>query len=274
MKINVDGIEVDLKVGCDPEVFATKNNKLVSAHGLVKGDKDKPFPVSKGAIQVDGMALEFNINPANSQQEFLDNVQQVMKELEQALPEGHNLQIQSTAHFGSDYISKQPTIAKELGCSSDYNAYQEGAENPKPNVLTPFRTAAGHIHVGWGSGMDAYSKSHMGTCCDVVQLMDLYLGLPSVLQDNDKDRRKLYGQAGSFRPKEYGLEYRTLSNYWLKSSDLIKWSYDQTALVVGKFLEGMYINKGDINKIMLTINDSNTSEAERLLKKYKINYGV
>ena len=68
---------MEILVGCDPEVFVKKNNQFVSAHGLIRGDKKNPFPVKDGAVQVDGMALEFNINPAHSENEFVFSVQSV-----------------------------------------------------------------------------------------------------------------------------------------------------------------------------------------------------
>ena len=48
-------------VGCDPEIFVKQAGVFKSAHGLVVGDKKDPQKVNKGAVQVDGMALEFNI---------------------------------------------------------------------------------------------------------------------------------------------------------------------------------------------------------------------
>jgi hypothetical protein len=56
-----------------------------------------------------------------------------------------------------------------------------------------------------------------------IPLMDLICGIPSVLLDispESKIRRKLYGKAGDYRLTNYGLEYRTLSNFWIQSYSL------------------------------------------------------
>ena len=62
---------MQLLLGADPEAFVVlKDGGIpVSAHGLLPGTKDKPFPVEKGAVQVDGMAAEFNIEPAATEDE-------------------------------------------------------------------------------------------------------------------------------------------------------------------------------------------------------------
>ena len=49
-------------------------------------------------------------------------------------------------------------------------------------------------------------------------MCDYTLGLPSVIEDTTKgsrQRKELYGKASCVRWKSYGLEYRTLSSYWL-----------------------------------------------------------
>lgn len=51
-------------VGADPELFVSKAGVILSAFGLVGGTKKVPQKVERGAVQVDGMALEFNIDPA------------------------------------------------------------------------------------------------------------------------------------------------------------------------------------------------------------------
>lgn len=264
MKIEVDGIVLDLLVGADPEIFVTAGGKPVSAHGLVPGTKEVPHKVDGGAIQVDGMALEFNIDPATSATEFVANVTKVMGQLTSRLPQGMALSSLATANFGSAYIKAQPPVAQELGCSADYNAYT-GKANPKPNVDAPFRTAAGHVHIGWTQHADNEADSFKELCNEFTKVLDLYLGVPSVLKDPDVKRRELYGQAGAYRSKSYGLEYRVLSNFWLTSKSEMEWVYRQTAEALRKFLGGFRMNDA---RVVSCINNSDKALASTLLQEY------
>lgn len=63
-----------LLVGADPELFVSDNGKLVSCHGLLPGTKAEPHRVERGAVQVDGMAAEFNIDPAGDEETFITNL--------------------------------------------------------------------------------------------------------------------------------------------------------------------------------------------------------
>ena len=204
----------DFSIGADPEIFVTKDGQLVSAWGLIEGDKKNPKKVGYGAVQVDGMALEFNIDPAKGEASFLRNLNYVMDTLKDMVS-GYEFYDRPVAHFGKDYIDSQPLMAKVLGCEPDYNAYT-GEINPTPNVETPFRTAAGHIHVGWTQDVDPHDPGHFEACRTLTRYLDITLGLPSLIWDEDQERRSLYGRAGTFRPKSYGMEYRTLSNRWLR----------------------------------------------------------
>ncbi len=267
--IIVDGMEIDFKVGSDPEIFVVDgNDKLVSAYGMVPGTKDAPASVPCGGIQVDGMALEFNINPAHTKEEFINNTVVVMGELMKAIPKDHSLKILSTAQFGKAYIDSQPEAAKELGCSPDFNAYMSGEQNPKPNGELPFRTAAGHVHVGWTDGNSIHDKEHQHYCQQVVQVMDLLLGVPSVLMDSDTQRRSMYGQAGSYRAKSYGVEYRVLSNFWIKNQAAMSWVYEQTEAAVKKVLGGFSVP--DNKEVQRVINSSDVQGAKALIGRFNI----
>ncbi len=229
--------EIKILVGADPEVFMFKDNAPVSAFDQIKGDKKNPFRVDYGAVQVDGMALEFNIDPASTEEEFVHNITKVMDQLASMVP-GYELRPVPVAEFGSEYINSQPPAALELGCDPDFNAWENGRANPRPNGSLDFRTGAGHVHIGWTSGASAYDSDHIDTCVALTKQLDYYLGVPSLIYDTDNKRRLMYGAAGAFRTKPYGVEYRVLSNAWLRNVELMRWVYKNTKLGVERFLSG------------------------------------
>ena len=79
---------MELLLGADPEVFVRHNGVTVSGFNMIPGTKKKPHPVDFGAVQVDGMALEFNIEPAHDLGEFRFNIAQVLEALSRMIPEG------------------------------------------------------------------------------------------------------------------------------------------------------------------------------------------
>lgn len=219
---------MELLIGADPELFVydKKGRKFVTGYDLIPGTKDKPHPVDKGAVQVDGMALEFNIDPAKNYNEFEHNINTVMGRLKNMIPNNLELKIKPSVMWRKDYLESMPEKAKELGCDPDWNAYTE-ALNPAPNAKSCLRTAAGHIHLGWTEGQDPTTKEHLAACFDLVKALDAFVGVPSLKFDKDKRRRRLYGKAGAFRPKSYGLEYRVLSNAWLETPERMLFVYMQ-----------------------------------------------
>lgn len=252
-----------IKLGADPEVFMKLDGKFISAYNMIPGDKVNPFAVNDGAVQVDGMALEFNIDAADDGEAFLHNITSVMAQLKQMVPEYEVVAV-PVAEFGSEYIAAQPLAARELGCDPDYNAWS-GKENVSPNEELPFRTGAGHVHLGWTEGATIDDPAHLSEAQAIVRQLDFFLGLPSLLYDAGVKRRSMYGAAGAFRCKPYGVEYRTLSNAWLQSEDLISWVYRASNAAVTAMLEGNVLEKqyGDIQDI---INTSNVEAALEIIE--------
>ncbi len=253
----------NILVGCDPEVFVKQNGIFLSAFGLIKGDKANPLPVDKGAVQVDGMALEFNINPAATQQEFLINVQAVYDTLKAMVPE-HEVVAVPVADFDPLYMKAQPDAALELGCDPDFSGWTR-EENMKPNGDRPFRTASGHVHIGWTDGQECtIGSNHYFKCAAVAREMDFYLGLPSLAYDLDQRRRELYGNPACFRPKPYGVEYRTLSNAWLNSSETIEWVFRAVQHGMKQFNNKVFLSQkyGDIQHI---IKQSDWEAAKKII---------
>ena len=239
---------VKFTLGADPELFVYDNKEkaFISSHNLIPGTKEEPFETSCGAIQVDGVAAEFNINPAETGEEFQSNVMQTVRELLEQIQENPTkkrggpskvrrenmiLKVVPIATFNKKYFKSLPDSAKLLGCMPDYNAYT-GEQNTPPETNKTMRTAAGHLHVGWTEHEDIEDPAHLKDCIDTVKQLDAVIYPLSFLWDSSSARRELYGQMGSFRPKTFGVEWRPLSNVWVKDPDLHLWLFD----TVGKCL--------------------------------------
>lgn len=224
---------MEILLGSDPELFVYEKGIPISAHGMVEGTKEAPLRVKNGAVQVDGMALEYNTDPASTLEEWENNHISVQNQLRSMMRNGHVLEATPTAFFSEEEFNNAPKAALELGCEPDYNAYT-GMVTPKPDARVKFRTGAGHIHIGWTKDADIEDPFHIEECRALVKSLDFYIGVPSILMDRDVERRTLYGEAGCYRPKPYGLEYRTLSNFWTKTRDLRAWAYQNTLLGIEK----------------------------------------
>jgi hypothetical protein len=244
----------EIFVGCDPEVFVIdkKTKNFVSGHGLILGTKQEPLRVKHGMVQVDGMALEFGIDPAKTEDEFVSRISLVMETLKKMLPKGLELAVVPIASFSEEIMQVQPREALDLGCDPDYNAYTL-ALNPSPQLPKHnIRSAGGHVHIGFTAGAPPKHPEHLKACAVLAAEMDYQLGVPSLSWDNNIERRKIYGGPGAFRPKPYGMEYRTLSNQWLLSEDLMRYVYRKTILSVSNVL----CLKHNFNKEVFLYNNS------------------
>ncbi len=220
--------------GADPELFVRNGEgEFISAEGLIPGTKEEPYKVEGGAIQVDGMAAEFNIDPAATFKDFNRNIERVMKQLQEMLPAGCTLDSTSAVRFKPEIFDASPDKAKMLGCSPDFNAWT-GEINPPPKDPDDpyFRCLGGHLHVGWTEGADMSDQQHIMNGRDLVKQFDWFLGGWSTKMDSDPTRRNLYGRAGACRFKDYGVEYRVLSSFWVTSRDrrLSVWNRMQQAI--------------------------------------------
>jgi len=227
-------------LGADPELFVYRGDNPVSAHDLIPGTKANPYAVPGGAIQVDGTAAEFNINPAKTFDEFNDNIETVLQHLQEYLPDDCYLRPQSVVVWDSEYFETLPYTAIELGCMPDFDAWT-GRRNPKPKLKSSptLRTAAGHIHIGFTENADCQDMQHILAAQEMIKLMDWHVGTWSCDADPDKIRRSLYGKAGACRYKTYGVEYRTLSNFWVMDYDLRLAVWNRTVDACEEFASGM-----------------------------------
>jgi len=229
--------------GADPELFvANRRGVILSCHDMLPGTKADPYPVEGGAVQVDGTAAEFNVDPSSSFEEFNGNIAKVLTELQGMLPHRHFLVGRSAHVYEKEYFDSLPYSAIELGCMPDYDAWT-GKRNPKPKLpgYHTLRTAAGHLHIGWqredGKDHDLRDQSFINEANLLIQLMDWHVGAWACTVDTDQTRRMLYGKAGACRYKPYGVEYRTLSNFWVMDPELRRQVWNRTQVAVADFVQ-------------------------------------
>lgn len=217
-----------MKFGADPELFVVDGDGNAICPTFLEGTKENPEPVVGGALQRDGFAAEFNIDPAESYSEWESRFKLVLKELESRLPSGHTLAAKPSMYISQKVWDNSPDDAKALGCSPDFNAWT-GEINPVPDQdkFPLLRTTAGHIHFGWDEKLDPSDEQYCAAARDLVKQLDWYLGAWSIQRDKDPTRRNLYGKAGAMRFKPYGVEYRVLSNFWVMSPTLRRQVWDR-----------------------------------------------
>lgn len=244
-------------IGADPEFFLKQGNKFVSSIGIIGGSKDNPRPYGSAGFAVleDNVAVEFNIPPAHNHTQFINSIQEVLNKLHQEYPQ-FEFSTDSAAVFDKEELMHP--AAMEFGCDPDYNVWTKEM-NERPTASNKdLRSAGGHVHVG--TELDKIK---------VIKAMDLFLGVPSIKLDAGKLRRELYGKAGAFRPKDYGVEYRTLSNFWIFKESLIEWVYNQTEKALKFVQSGNEIEDEQGKLIQDCINNSNENAYETLIRTYQ-----
>lgn len=245
-----------MRLGSDPEVFLQDNTgNPVSVIGYINADKWDPMQIPDMPVgytlQEDNVALEYGIPPAASADEFVHHIQSVMTKSLDYLPELSFSKL-SCIVFPEEQM-KHPG-AHVFGCEPDFNAWTKEM-NPKPQPPHPLmRSAGGHVHVE--TQVDPIQA---------VRAMDLFLSVPAVLMDNGEERKQLYGKAGAHRPKSYGVEYRSLSNFWVFDEKLIRWVWRNTerALQAGDVSHEM-------KRILEAVNNNNKKVAQELINDYNL----
>jgi hypothetical protein len=254
-------------LGCDPEILLTKQDQFFAAVNTFGGTKDQPRPLmalGEGFfVQEDNVALEFNIPPSESSQAFTENLKKIVSYLADNAKAAFDLDFSaaSAAIYPADQLVDPRTL--EFGCDPDYNAWT-GEVNMSPMGMAHpnLRSAGGHLHLG----LPELSEDNKRR---IVQLMDLHLGVPSVIMDNGELRKQLYGKCGAMRYKPYGLEYRTLSNFWIFGESLSNWAWNATEKALCDFEHGR--DPGELRELITsTINTNNRVAAAEMVAEHHL----
>ena len=250
-------------IGSDPELFVFNGDQPGSAIGILGGTKEHPRVVERGAVQEDNVLAEFNIDPAATEDEFVQNIIAVRTTLDLLLPHGMYTKVMSSVEYPKEVLAGFGEQALVFGCDPDFNPYTM-SENGAPDSSSTLRTAGGHIHIG-------YDDHNTDRNLDIVQTLDVLLGVPSVLMDGDTRRRSMYGKPGAYRPKPYGVEYRVLSNFWLRSEELMRWAYRTAVKSVEASKEAIDVEKETTfgipwSVVQAVLNNSDIDAAHEIVK--------
>ena len=209
--------------GADPEIFLTEGGKIVGAETVLPGDG---LGVECGnRVMSDGVQAELQPLPSVCRVALASNITACYKQLSQCFRAKRRREIainfSKVIRMSRTDLNALSEKARILGCEPSFNVYTGGQSdltiNPARSLI---RSAAGHIHLG----LSRPTQNQKAWIDSMVRALDLIVGNTCVLIDRDPAnvvRRKVYGRAGEFRLPPHGIEYRTLSNFWLHSYQLM-----------------------------------------------------
>ena len=253
-------------IGADPELFFKdmNSNRLISAIGKIGGTKTEPRRLlGDFCLQEDNVSVEYNIPACNSIEKFVWSNQLMLTEISR-IADAYECKaaIQSSGIFDDEQLAEP--AARVFGCDPDFDAW-ELCPNPAPASANPnLRSAGGHIHVGMPG---ATNKDKIS----MIRALDLVLGVPMAFLDPTSERRELYGRAGACRFKPYGVEYRTPSNIWLTSEEMMMTVFSSVSTIAANLKDWSdYANKHEelIKKAINTLDEN----AYKDLHKYVRNF--
>lgn len=220
-------------LGCDPEMFIAKGGRIVESSEVVPqaGIFDpQDYQAYRSAIVRDGVQVELNPSPSTCRAGVVNQVARLIAQLaQQAKEKGGEISFQPVVELSAEDMKKLSAAARRLGCAPSKNLHDASATVRVGDDYRK-RSAGGHIHIGMAIKPNQHER--------LVALMDILLGNTCVMIDRDPlqaERRKVYGRAGEFRTPQHGLEYRTLSNFWLHSSQLMSFVMGMTRLATHIF---------------------------------------
>lgn len=255
-------------IGGDHEIFLRDKNtkEIISAEGIAKGTKQIPFNFDHtdpfACTSLDNILFEYNLAPAKTKSQYYRAIEKALKYIEKTIPEHLEIATIPAARVNEKYL--QTENAKTLGCSPDFNCWT-GMMNQRPEgEATNLRTGGYHVSIG-------YDNYNIDLNSNIVKSFELFVGVPSVIQEPENERKLLYGASGAYRDTTFGVECRSISNYILQSKKLIDWVYTNTKKAIDFINKGMIHEINDEADIIISaINNKNIDQAKYLINKFKI----
>ncbi len=273
-------------LGCDPEFFFKKGKSIIGAEKIIPKKGLASDYNSNSKIIIDGVQAELNPRASNCREILAREIQGCFITLANKLKKtkGIKTDFTQTITISKKALNELAPASRQFGCAPSKNIH-----NPKSKIAIKdaskykYRSAGGHIHLGVHNRFDtiglAVDKA-LKTPEKLVPILDIIVGNTCVLIDRDEgniERRKVYGRAGEFRTPAHGLEYRTLSNFWLKDYRLMSFVMGLArfaVLIVANSTPKNNIEKKFISRIRMkdienAINNNDFELASKNFKRIK-----
>lgn len=264
----------NIDFGADPEFFIRelKTKKIITADRLLPSKNNK-MKLTGGQAFFDGCQAEININPSGCREYVQDNIFYNLKELDKHInkdKKDYQFWVTAAVKMDKKSIMDADPECRRFGCDPSLNAYTAPRHINLNGRTHLYRYAGGHIHLGCGKLLDKENK-------ELIKLMDRIVGIPATLLDTELPsirRRMYYGQAGEYRIQPHGVEYRTLSNFWLRAPELASLMMGLARVAYTVFKDGREsidaINRvATDDKVRAIINTTNIAEARKVFDKMR-----
>lgn len=253
--------------GCDPEIFFENGSgKIVGAEKVI--GKGISGIKTYGKIDLDGVQGEIKTNPSTCREVIAGAIKDAFGAANRHL-KGTNYKVsfRGVVDVDQDELNSLSPEARQLGCAPSLNYYDDKASIGVDPATYTKRSAGGHIHIGTLGLGTIYQQP-----ARVIPIMDICVGNTAVLLDRDPlaaERRKVYGRAGEYRTQTHGFEYRTLSNFWLRSYPVMSMMFGLSRMAVsiiqstlnGNDLESELMARVDLHKVREAINNNDFNMA-------------
>lgn len=225
----------NIMLGCDPEFFFSKEGKILGSEKVLpKGGKQAAdmYGHYAGKVVIDGVQAELNPPGAFCRQILAKQIAGCFNTLATTMKGGVTANFSTAVKVDAEELDALSAGSRTLGCAPSQNLNKDLSGKIVVNPETyRYRSAGGHIHLGKPTlvvGAHTSEAQRISDTLDkpevVVPLLDIIVGNTCVLMDRDPmnvERRKVYGRAGEYRLPAHGIEYRTPSNFWLRSYPLM-----------------------------------------------------
>jgi hypothetical protein len=228
---------INLTFGSDPELFISKGGSIIGSERVIPFGGLKAGTSVAPNVIMDGVQIELN-PPARSHPYLLGSeISLALDMVDRQIRKFPGVEIcwDTLVEVSRAELDNLSDRSRILGCMPSFNVYGLKPLTVDPKVYRK-RSAGGHMHFALPPILKRSVK-------DVVTPIDIMAGNLGVLFDRAPgaaERRENYGRAGEYRITDYGIEYRTLSNFWLRSYSLCSLMFGMASFAIAIVQETRY----------------------------------